>query len=140
MHGVAARVQVDWGGGRDHHIGPSTVTRVGTATGWLNTTPERKNDMTFKKTVIAAPLALGMALALAGCGTSQPERAQGGAAGGAAAGAAVGAVGGPIGALAGAGIGAVGGAVAGSQTTPKQINLGAPPKVKLPDTDNSTSQ
>ncbi|WP_319615402.1 hypothetical protein [Acidiphilium acidophilum] len=96
------------------------------------------NDMTFKKTLIAAPLALGMALALAGCGTSQPERAQGGAAGGAAAGAAVGAVGGPIGALAGAGIGAVGGAVAGSQTTPKQINLGAPPKVKMPGTDTTT--
>ncbi len=83
--------------------------------------------MTFKKTMIAAPVALGMALALAGCGTSQPERAQGGAAGGA---------------LAGAGIGAVGGAVAGSQTTPQQVNLGPPPKVKLPGTssDSSTNQ
>jgi hypothetical protein len=113
-----------------------------TTTGWLNTISERKTDMTFKKTMIAAPVALGMALALAGCGTSQPERAQGGAAGGAAAGAAVGAVGGPIGALAGAGIGAVGGAVAGSQTTPQQVNLGPPPKVKLPGTssDSSTNQ
>ncbi|MGC9268612.1 hypothetical protein [Acidiphilium sp.] len=95
--------------------------------------------MTITKTILAAPLALGMVLALAGCGTQQPERAQGGAAGGAAAGAAVGAIGGPIGALAGAGIGAVGGAVAGSQTTPKQINLGAPPKVKLPTSSDSAS-
>lgn len=95
--------------------------------------------MTFRKQMIAAPVALGVALALAGCGTRQPERARGGAAGGAAAGAAVGAIGGPIGALAGAGIGAVGGAVAGSQTTPKQINLGPPPKVKVPGMSGSDS-
>lgn len=97
--------------------------------------------MAFSRTIIAAPVAFGMALALAGCGTTQPQRAQGGAAGGAVAGAAVGAIGGPVGALAGAGIGAVGGAVAGSQTTPKQINLGAPPKVPPAlKPDSSTSQ
>lgn len=88
--------------------------------------------MKLNKAIIAAPVTLALALALAGCGTSQPKRAQGGAAAGAAAGAAVGAVGGPVGALAGAGIGAVGGAVAGAQTKPSQINLGPPPKVKMP--------
>lgn len=88
--------------------------------------------MKFRKAFIAIPLVAGLALTLSACGTRQPERAQGGAASGALAGAAVGAVGGPVGALAGAGIGAVGGAVAGSQTTPKQVNLGPPPKVKVP--------
>jgi hypothetical protein len=63
---------------------------------------------------------------LAGCGTSEPNRAAGGAGVGAGTGAVIGAIAGPpgaaVGAVVGAGVGAAGGAV----TTPKQVNLGKP--------------
>jgi phage tail tape-measure protein len=64
---------------------------------------------------------------LAGCGTRQPERAEGGAAAGAATGAAVGLVGGPVGVVAGGAIGAVAGGATGAATKPKDVNIGAPP-------------
>jgi phage tail tape-measure protein len=73
---------------------------------------------------IAALLAAGL---LAGCGTREPERAEGGAATGAATGAAVGLVGGPVGVVAGGAIGAVAGGAAGAATKPKDVNMGAPP-------------
>jgi len=77
----------------------------------------------FLPTVAAfASLAL-----LAGCGTSEPERAQGGAATGAATGAAVGVIGGPVGMLIGAGIGAAAGATTGAVTSSEDVNLGPPP-------------
>ncbi|MEA2776190.1 MAG: hypothetical protein QOF90_1596, partial [Acetobacteraceae bacterium] len=47
---------------------------------------------------VAAFVSIGL---LAGCGTKQPERAEGGAAAGAATGATVGLVGGPVGVVAG---------------------------------------
>lgn len=73
-------------------------------------------------------LAALMAVALlAGCGTREPERAEGGAAAGAASGAAVGLVGGPVGVVAGGAIGAVAGGAAGAATKPKDVNMGAPP-------------
>lgn len=71
--------------------------------------------------------ALGLALAIAGCGQTTQERTTGGAAAGAATGAGVGALGGPAGALAGAAIGAGAGAVAGATTSPQDVNLGRPP-------------
>ena len=76
-----------------------------------------------------APLltALIAASLLSACGTRQPDRAEGGAATGAATGAAVGLVGGPVGVVAGGAIGAVAGGATGAATTPKQVNLGAPP-------------
>jgi hypothetical protein len=64
---------------------------------------------------------------LAGCGTREPERAEGGAAAGAASGATVGLVGGPVGVVAGGLIGGAGGAAAGAATKPKDVNMGAPP-------------
>jgi phage tail tape-measure protein len=64
---------------------------------------------------------------LGGCGSREPERAQGGAAAGAATGAAVGVVGGPVGVLAGGAIGAAAGAATGAVTKPSQVNMGAPP-------------
>jgi phage tail tape-measure protein len=73
---------------------------------------------------IAAVLSLTL---LAGCGTKQPERAEGGAAAGAATGAAVGLVGGPVGVVAGGAIGAVAGGATGAATKPKDVNIGAPP-------------
>jgi hypothetical protein len=72
---------------------------------------------------IAATLSVGL---LAGCGTNEPDRAQGGAAAGAASGATVGLVGGPIGVLAGGAIGAAAGATTGAVTKPNQVNLGSP--------------
>jgi hypothetical protein len=64
------------------------------------------------------------ALALAGCGTSQGDRALSGGAIGAAGGAVVGAL---VGAPAiGAVIGAGAGAVAGAATSPNQVYLGRP--------------
>ncbi len=71
--------------------------------------------------------ALGLALAVAGCGQTSSERTSGGAAAGAAAGAGVGALAGPVGALAGAAVGAGAGAVAGATTSPQDVNLGRPP-------------
>ena len=64
---------------------------------------------------------------LAGCGTREPERAEGGAAAGAASGATVGLVGGPVGVLVGGAAGAVAGGAAGAGTKPNDVNLGAPP-------------
>ncbi len=70
---------------------------------------------------------LGTLALLAGCGHSEPGRVEGGAAAGAATGATVGLVGGPVGVAAGAVIGGGAGAIAGAETSPKQVNLGAPP-------------
>jgi len=64
----------------------------------------------------------GVVTLLAGCGTTEPGRVQGGAATGAASGATVGLVGGPVGVVAGAVIG--GGA--GASTKSKDVNLGEP--------------
>ena len=64
---------------------------------------------------------------LSGCGTREPERAEGGAVAGAASGATVGLVGGPVGVVAGGAIGAVAGGAAGAATKPKDVNMGAPP-------------
>jgi phage tail tape-measure protein len=64
---------------------------------------------------------------LAGCGSRQPERAEGGAAAGAATGATVGVVGGPVGVAAGGLIGGAAGAATGAATKPRDVNLGAPP-------------
>jgi hypothetical protein len=71
-------------------------------------------------------LMLGLAVALSGCGTGT-GRTTGTAAGGAATGAVIGIVGGPIGVVVGAGIGAGVGALSGSNTSPKQVNLGNAP-------------
>jgi phage tail tape-measure protein len=73
---------------------------------------------------LAALVSLGF---LAGCGSRQPERAEGGAAAGAATGATVGIVGGPVGVAAGGLIGGAAGAATGAATKPKDVNLGAPP-------------
>lgn len=74
-----------------------------------------------------AVAAVVSAALLAGCGTKQPERAEGGAAAGAATGAAVGIVGGPVGVLAGGAIGAAAGGATGAATKPKDVNVGSPP-------------
>jgi hypothetical protein len=74
-----------------------------------------------------AVAAILSATMLAGCGSRQPERAEGGAAAGAATGAAVGLVGGPVGVVAGGAIGAVAGGATGAATKPKDVNIGAPP-------------
>jgi peptidoglycan hydrolase-like protein with peptidoglycan-binding domain len=80
--------------------------------------------------------AAAMALAVAACGTREPDRTTGGAAAGAATGAGIGALGGPVGALAGAAIGAGAGAVTGATTSPSDVNLGRPlwsdPEVRTP--------
>jgi phage tail tape-measure protein len=72
-------------------------------------------------------LALVCVALLAGCGSREPERAEGGAAAGAASGATVGLVGGPVGVVVGGVAGGVGGAAAGAATKPKDVNMGAPP-------------
>ena len=70
-------------------------------------------------------LAMGfVALMLAGCGTSQEDRAiSGGAIGAGAGGLAGAAVGHP---LAGAALGGAGGAATGAYTNPNQVDLGRP--------------
>lgn len=68
-----------------------------------------------------------VALAVAACGTEQPERATGAAAAGAVGGTGVGALFGPIGALAGGALGAGAGFVTGATTSPSTLNLGGPP-------------
>ncbi|MFL5288712.1 MAG: hypothetical protein ACJ8AW_49115 [Rhodopila sp.] len=73
---------------------------------------------------LAALVSLGF---LAGCGSRQPERAEGGAAAGAATGATVGIVGGPVGVAAGGLVGGAAGAATGAATKPNDVNLGAPP-------------
>jgi len=65
--------------------------------------------------------------ALAGCGTSQPDREMGGAATGAGTGAVIGLLGGPVGVVAGALIGAGVGAGTGAAVSSDHINLGTPP-------------
>jgi len=67
------------------------------------------------------------AAALTGCGTTEPDRAAGGAATGAGTGAVIGLLGGPVGVLAGALIGAGAGAATGAAVSPSHINLGTPP-------------
>jgi phage tail tape-measure protein len=64
---------------------------------------------------------------LAACGTSEPDRAQGGAATGAATGAAIGIIGGPVGIVVGGLIGGAAGATTGAVTSPSDVNLGPPP-------------
>ncbi len=80
--------------------------------------------------------AAAVVLAVAACGTREPDRTTGGAATGAATGAAVGALGGPVGVLAGAAIGAGAGAATGAATSPRDVNLGRPvwsnPEVRTP--------
>jgi hypothetical protein len=78
--------------------------------------------MARKLVVVAAAV-----VAVAACGTREPDRTTGGAATGAATGAAVGALGGPVGLLAGAAIGAGAGAATGAATNPSDVNLGRPP-------------
>ncbi len=74
-----------------------------------------------------AAMLVAVAIGLSACGTSEPDRTQGGAAGGAATGAAVGLVGGPVGVVLGAVIGGGAGALTGASTAPDDLNLGAPP-------------
>jgi hypothetical protein len=80
---------------------------------------------TMKHACRAAVFA-GCVAFLAGCGTSQPDRAAGGAGVGAGTGAVVGAIAGPPGAAVGALVGAGVGAAGGAATTPSQVNLGKP--------------
>lgn len=68
-----------------------------------------------------------LAVSLAGCGSSAPNRVGGGTAGGAATGATFGLIGGPIGVLIGAGIGGGIGALTAANTSSRQIDLGNPP-------------
>jgi phage tail tape-measure protein len=76
---------------------------------------------------IAIAGSLTALLLLTACGTSEPERAQGGAATGAATGAAVGIIGGPVGIVVGGLIGGAAGATTGAVTAPKDVDLGPPP-------------
>jgi hypothetical protein len=69
---------------------------------------------------------VGTVVLLAACGTSEPDRVQGGAAAGAATGATVGLVGGPVGVVVGGVIGGGAGAITGASTSSKEVNLGAP--------------
>ncbi len=85
-------------------------------------TPPR-TDLTHLRRIAA----IGSLLALAGCGTYPADRITGAALGGAAIGAGIGALGGGVGAAAGAGIGAGIGAIGAAVTSPRQIDLGAPP-------------
>jgi len=80
--------------------------------------------------------AAAVVLAVAACGTREPDRTTGGAATGAATGAAVGALGGPVGVRGGAASGAGAGAATGAATSPRDVNLGRPvwsnPEVRTP--------
>jgi hypothetical protein len=67
------------------------------------------------------------AAVLGGCGTTEPDRASGGAATGAGSGAVIGLVGGPVGVVVGALIGAGVGAGTGAALSPDHVNLGPPP-------------
>ena len=77
--------------------------------------------------IIAPAGAIAGLFLLAGCGASEPERAQGGAATGAATGAAVGIIGGPVGIVIGGLIGGAAGATTGAVTSPHDVDLGLPP-------------
>lgn len=70
---------------------------------------------------------LVLVLSVAACGSSEPERTQGGVAGGAATGAAIGLLGGPIGVAVGAVIGGGVGGLTSAATDPQDVNLGPPP-------------
>ena len=87
----------------------------------------------MKSTILAGCTALAL---LAGCGTNEKVRVQGGAATGAATGATVGLVGGPIGVVVGGIIGGGVGAVTGATTDSKDLNLGKPvwsnPEARIP--------
>jgi phage tail tape-measure protein len=71
--------------------------------------------------------ALTFVVLLGACGTTQPERTQGGAAGGAATGAAIGLIGGPVGVLVGALVGGGAGALTGASVDSRDLNIGDPP-------------
>lgn len=85
------------------------------------------------KTILATGCMLAL---LAGCGTNEKDRVQGGAATGAATGATIGLVGGPIGVVVGGVIGGGVGAVTGASTDSKDLNLGKPiwanPETRIP--------
>jgi hypothetical protein len=72
------------------------------------------------------------AFALAGCGTTEADRASGGAATGAGSGAVIGLVGGPVGVVVGALIGAGVGAGTGAAVSPSHVDLGPPPWSNTP--------
>ena len=72
-------------------------------------------------------VAIAIAALVVACGSTQPDRTQGGAAGGAATGATIGLIGGPVGVAVGAVIGGGAGALTGASTSPQDLNLGAPP-------------
>ena len=76
---------------------------------------------------LAITAAFTSLLVLAACGSSEPERAQGGAATGAATGATIGIIGGPIGIVIGGLIGGAAGATTGAVTSPHDVDLGPPP-------------
>ncbi len=76
---------------------------------------------------LAFIVGLGCLVLLGGCGQSEPERAQGGAATGAATGAAIGVIGGPVGIVVGGLIGGAAGATSAAVTSPRDIDLGPPP-------------
>jgi hypothetical protein len=78
------------------------------------------------KQPIRIAIVVGSLALLAACGTSEPNRAAGGAGVGAGTGAVVGAIAGPPGAAVGAVVGAGVGAAGGAATTPSQVNLGKP--------------
>jgi hypothetical protein len=78
------------------------------------------------RTILAVAAVAGVTL-LAGCGSNEPERAQGGAATGAATGAAIGITGGPPGVWMGGLMGGAAGATTGAVTSPRDVNLGPPP-------------
>jgi hypothetical protein len=82
--------------------------------------------MNFMRLITLAGVTAGL-LVLAACGSSEPERAQGGAATGAATGAAVGIIGGPVGIVIGGLIGGAAGATTGAVTSPRDVDLGSPP-------------
>jgi hypothetical protein len=71
--------------------------------------------------------ALVALIALAGCGSQQPDRATGGAATGAGTGAVIGLLGGPVGVGVGALIGAAVGATSGAAIPPPDLTLPPPP-------------
>jgi hypothetical protein len=76
--------------------------------------------------VIARIALAGSIVLLSACGSSEPDRVQGGAAAGAATGATIGLVGGPVGVVVGALIGGGAGAITGASTSSNDVNLGNP--------------
>jgi hypothetical protein len=73
-----------------------------------------------------------LAVALAGCGSSEPDRTSGGMATGAGTGAVIGLIGGPIGVVVGAAVGAGAGALTATNTSPHTVNLGDPLWARAP--------